>query len=215
MKNIDRLKKGWYLISGYFPVIFMLIFAMITYWLLQVTPRSDSEKRAEKSAHSVDYFMRQFEVTNYEKNGIIKSYIVGAYAEHFPDTDTIVIKNPKIYTQKKESLNNAQKTQGSAKEATSNADATLLELRGDVHLIKEEWKNKESTPVVMKLMSEHLIINSDTEKIISPEFIQIEKGEQKISANSMEYDNVHSHLLMLGNVRAVFQKQDTKKKGAN
>lgn len=187
-------------------MLFMLFFAMLTYWILQITPKATNRENRPPPKHEEDYFMKEFSLRMFEKNGDIKSYISGNYARHFPDTDTIEINEPKIYTQSINKQNKAQKTEGSALIATSNADATLVELKGKVVLLKQEVTGKDA-PMVTRISGEYLKINSDTEQISSPEPVEIEKGTEKIFANSMIYDNLERHLKLSGNVRVIFAKK--------
>ena len=90
--------------------------------------------------------------------------------------------------------------------ATSNADATLIELKGKVVLLKQDVTGKDA-PIITRISGEYLKINSDTEQISSPEPVEIEKGLQKIYANTMSYDNLDRHLKMSGNVRVIFGKK--------
>jgi lipopolysaccharide export system protein LptC len=205
MKNTKTIIGRWEALSGYIPVLFMLMFAMLTYWLLQITPKAITKENRPPPSHEEDYFMKDFSLRMFEKNGEIKTYIMGNYARHFPDTDTIEINEPKIYTQTNNRPNNTQKTEGSARIATSNAEATLIELKGKVVLLKQDVSGKEA-PVITRISGEYLKINSDTEQISSSEPVEIEKGLQKIYANSMSYDNLDRHLKMSGNVRVIFAK---------
>jgi len=203
MKKTNALRSNWESLSSYIPVLLMLAFAMMTYWLLQITPKASTKETQSAPVHEEDYFMSRFSVKTYEKNGQIKTYVLGNYARHFPDTDTIEIDGPRIYTQSTDKSNKSQKAEGSAKTASSNSDATEIELKGNVVLIKQDLV-KGGQPVVTRIAGEYLKINSDIEQISSTKPIEIEKGSQKMYANSMNYDNLDRHFIMSGNVRVVF-----------
>ena len=191
----------------------MLLFAMLTYWLLQITPNLKREEHIVQPVHEEDYFMKHLSLTTFEKNGRIKTYLMGNYARHYPDTDTIEIDDPQIYTQSFEKKDRSQKAEGTANKASSNADSTLIELRGNVVLIKKDQRNDGQEPVITKMVGEYLKINTDTEKISSNLPVEIQKGPQIIVGNAMEYDNVERRLKMAGNVRVIISKNEAQKKG--
>ena len=207
MKSIGGLRKNWEGLSGYIPVILMLLFAMLTYWLLQITPKITREENLSQPVHEEDYFMKQFSLTTFEKNGKVKTYLVGNYARHYPDTDTIEIERPQIFTQSFVKADRLQKSEGTAKTALSNTDSSEIELRGDVVLIKKDEMKDGSAPIITKISGEYLKINHEIEQISSTQPVEIQRGLQSITANSMTYDNLERHLIMSGRVRSVFVKK--------
>jgi len=207
MKSLNAFRKNWEGLSGYIPVIVMLLFAMLTYWLLQITPKASHKETQVQPVHEEDYFMKQFSLKTFEKNGQVKTYIVGNYARHYPDTDSVEIEGPRIYTQSDIKLHRLHKAQGSAQIATSNADASIVELKGNVIFIKEDVQSAGNKPEKTKMSGEYLKINSDVEQISSNQPIEIEKGSQKMYADAMSYDNLDRHLKLVGNVRVIFSKK--------
>ena len=207
MKGNKIFKPSWDRISAYLPVILMLIFAMFTYWLLQVTPKAIKKEGVLPLAHVEDYFMRGFAVTTYETNGEVKSHILGSYARHFADTDTTEIEDPRVYSQSHTSVSTAQRTLGTAKKATTNADASLIELRGDVELTKQDWSGAKALPNFLSMKSQYLKINSELESIYTNLPVQIDRGEQKITADSMQYNNLERRMQLVGNVKVTFAKK--------
>ena len=207
MKGIQIFKRSWDNLSGYLPVILMLIFAMFTYWLLQVTPKAIKKESVLPLAHVEDYFMRGFSVTTYEPNGEVKSHILGRYARHFADTDTTEIEGPRVYSQSHSNFSGVQRTQGTAKTATTNADASLIELRGDVELIKQDWSGTKVAPTFLSIKSQYLKINSEIEKIYTNLPVQIDRGLEKITADSMQYNKIDRRMQLVGNVKVTFAKK--------
>lgn len=205
MKALAILKRTWYSLGGYIPVLMMLLFAMLTYWLLQVTPRFTQSQNKRPLEHVEDYFMRGFEVTTYESNGEVRAHILGTYARHYADTDSIEIDSPFIYAQTKIKNSGFQKSQSTAKLGISNSDASQIELKGNVQFKKYDLAEKSVNPVVTKMLTEELKIDSDRERVSSNLPVRIEKSNQKMYADSMDYDNVQRHLSLRGNVRVTFE----------
>jgi len=207
MKAIQTLKRFWDTVSSYLPVLLMLIFAMFTYWLLQVTPKAIKKEVVLPRAHIEDYFMKGFAVTTYEPDGDIKAHILGRYARHFADTDNLEIEGPHLYGQSMSNTKSLQKSDAVANVAISNADATQIELKGNVELVKQDWSTTKSSPITLRIKSEYLQINSDLERVYSNLPVEITRGLQTISADSMEYDNLERHMHLSGNVKVVFGKK--------
>jgi lipopolysaccharide export system protein LptC len=205
MKVLVMIKKAWHTLSGYLPVIMMLLFAMLTYWLLQVTPHPIQSESKRPSVHSEDYFMRGFEVTTYDQSGDVRAHILGNYAKHYADTDSFEIEDPVIYAQTKFQTNGIQKSQTTAKLGISNADSSLIELKGQVILKKYDWIDKKINPDVTKMMAEYLKIDLDHELVTSNLPIRIEKEKQRMIGDSMDYDNLERRLSLRGNVRVIFE----------
>ncbi len=207
MKSTEVFRRNWEGLSSYIPVLLMLFFAMLTYWLLQITPKASIKENQSQPLHEEDYFMKKFSLTTFEKNGQVKTYVLGEYARHYPDTDTIEIDSPRLYTQSEERSHRHQKGEGTANLASSNFDASEIELKGNVVLIKQDLINVGEPPVLTKMKGEYLKINTDTEQVSSSQPVEIEKGLNKMYANTMNYDNVDRHFKMSGNVRVVFDKK--------
>jgi lipopolysaccharide export system protein LptC len=207
MRGLKIFVRLWESISAYLPVLLMLIFAMFTYWLLQITPKSVKKEQASAKLHVEDYFMKDFKVTTYKVNGEVKTQLVGQFARHFEDTDTFEIDQPRLYSQTIEPSGRKQKSEGVAKLAIGNSDASIIELKGDVIFNKEEFSSSKGEVIQTSLKSEYLKINSDLEEMNSNLPVQIERGHQKITGDSMSYNNLERHLIMSGHVKAIFDKK--------
>lgn len=182
----------------YLPVLLMGLLAMATYWLVRSTPAVEASRAVAPVQHLPDYFMRQFSVKTFDARGLLKSEITGAEAHHFPDTDTIEIDQVHI-----RSFNEGGGlTTASALRAISNSNASDVQLIGQALVERQasrDTRGKEQPALTFR--GEFLHAFMDTERVTSNKPVELTRGQDRFTANSMDYDNKDRVMLLTGRVR--------------
>ncbi|MBX3655660.1 MAG: LPS export ABC transporter periplasmic protein LptC [Ramlibacter sp.] len=190
----------WDRISIYLPIILMGVLALGTYWLVRNTPILGPAATEKAVTHEPDYFMRKFSVRSFDGTGRLKSEVFGAEAHHFPDTDTLEISQPRL-----RSINDKGVfTVATADRALSNADGSEVQLIGNAVVVREPATDAAGHAMPgMEFRGEFLHAFMETERIRSHKPVTLIRGNDRFTADSMDYDNLDRVMRLNGRVRGV------------
>jgi lipopolysaccharide export system protein LptC len=188
----------WDRVSLYLPVLLMGLLAMATYWLVRSTPPPNQPQAAVVPRHDPDYFMRKFAVKTYDASGQLKSEVSGGEARHFPDTDTLEIDQVHIRSFSPQ----GQLTVATAQRAIANGDGSEVQLIGSAQVVRAPVLGKDGqTQVGMSFAGEFLHAFMNSERIKSHKPVTLTRGNDRFTADSMDYDNLDRVMLLTGRVR--------------
>jgi lipopolysaccharide export system protein LptC len=195
---MNWVRTQWDRFSLYLPVLLMGMLAMATYWLVRSTPTPNQPQAAVAPRHEPDYFMRQFSVRTYDAQGQLKSEVRGTEARHFPDSDTLEIDQVHIRAVSSE----GQLTVATAQRAVTNGDGSEVQLIGDARVVRDPAPGKDGQmqPSV-SFASEFLHAFMNTERVKSHKPVTLTRGNDRFTADSMDFDNLDRVMLLNGRVR--------------
>ncbi len=193
-----KLRDWFDQITLYFPVLLMGLLALATYWLVRSTPRLEQHTPMATAQHQPDYFMHKFSVKTFDASGKLKSEVTGRDARHFPDTDTLEIEQVQI-----RSFNeNGDLTTATARQALANHDATEIQLIGQATIERKATRDKSGKEqAALTFKSEFLHAFMKTERVKSHKPVELTRGQDRFTANSLDYDNHDRIMLLTGRVR--------------
>ncbi len=196
------LRRGWERIAVYLPILLMGLMALGTYWLARNTPTQAGPEARRTATHDPDYVMRRFSVKTFDGGGRVKSEVYGTEARHFPDTDTLEIDQPRI-----RSVNSrGELTVATAKTALSNADGSEVQLIGDAVVTREAATDAQGhTRPRLEFRGEFLHVFANTERVKSHKPVDLTRGTDHFTAESLDYDNIEQVMELRGRVRGVLQ----------
>lgn len=196
------LRSGWERVAVYLPIILMGLMALGTYWLARNTPTLGPAEIQRAATHDPDYFMRRFSVKTFDASGRLKSEVHGSEARHYPDTDTLEIDQPRI-----RSFNaRGELTVATARRALSNADGSEVQLFGDAVITREATRDVQGhARPRMEFRGEFLHAFLDTERVKSHKPVELTRGTDRFTADSLEYDNLDQVMELRGRVRGVLE----------
>lgn len=190
-----RLVVLWDRLSLYLPVLAMGLLALLSYWVLRSSPSPEPPKPARAVTHHPDYFMRDFAVRSFAADGTLESEIFGREARHYPDTQTLEIDQARLHSTK---ANNAQ-TRGTAQKLSIDASNTRYLLQGQVKIVRNG--NARSGAPEMTFAGEELIIRTDEQTITATRPVVLTRGNDRLTANTLNYDEKQSMATLQGQVR--------------
>jgi lipopolysaccharide export system protein LptC len=195
------VRGGWERVAVYLPIILMGLMALGTYWLARNTPTLGPAEAQRALTHEPDYFMRRFSVKTFDAAGRIKSEVYGTEARHFPDTDTLEIDQPRI-----RSFNSrGELTVATAVKALSNGDGSEVQLFGDAVVTREATHAQGHERPRLEFKGEFLHVFANTERVKSHKPVELTRGNDRFTADSMDYDNVDQVMELRGRVHGVLQ----------
>lgn len=192
---IYRLRFAWERLSLYLPTLLMGVLALLTYWLLRSTPVFEKPAPDKPARHEPDYFAHQFSLKSFDPNGRLRSEIMGEQARHYRDDDTLEIDQVRIRSVD----NKGQVTLATARRALTNSDASQVQLIGDALVVREAIADRPR----MSLRSEFLHADLDTERVRTNKPVELVRGKDRFTADSMEFDNIEQLIDLSGRVRGM------------
>ncbi len=195
---IKLLRTVWERLSLYLPVILMGVLALGTYWLVRSTPLLLAPAPEAPVRHEPDYFMRKFSVKTFDGAGRLKSEVLGADARHYPDTDTLEIEFVRIRSFNQE----GRLTTATANRALTRGDASEVQLFGDARVVREAVMNTAGQPQPrMEFRGEFLHAFMDTERVTSHRPVELIRGRDHFTADTMDFDNLERVMQLKGRVK--------------
>ena len=190
------VRKVWDKASLYLPLIFMALFAMGTWWLVSNAPKSYRSSGPAVSADVPDYTMEQFAVHQFDRAGQLTSEITGTSALHLPANDTLEVAMLRTRNWNA----NGVVTTASARKGVSNSDASEVQLWEDA-VVRRSFAATGTTAKDLVLEGEFLHAWTNEEQLRSHLPVVMQRGSDRFTGNSMEYDNLSQVLVLKGRVK--------------
>jgi lipopolysaccharide export system protein LptC len=147
--------------------------------------------------HDPDYFMTGFAVKTFDASGRLRSEVLGDKVRHYPDTQWLEIDGIRIRSfDAKGTLTTATADRG-----LTNEDGSEVQLMGHALVVREAVAdaNNKASPR-MQYRSEFLHAFMNIEQIKSNKPVELMRGKDSFTADSMDFDNVTQVLQLNGRV---------------
>lgn len=193
------LRDAWERSLLYFPLISMGLLALGTYWLVRSTPPVSGPAAQKSVQHESDYFMENFSVRTFDATGRVRTEVWGAKARHYPDTQWLEIDVIRVRSFDKQ----GRLTTATAQHGLTNEDSSEVQLMGQAVVVREADTRKpgNNAPRV-EYRGEFLHAFMNTERVRSHKPVEFLRGQDRFSADSLDYDNVEQTLQLNGRVKA-------------
>lgn len=195
---IRLTRRVWDRLSIYLPLMLMGLLALGTYWLVRSTPLFEPDAPEQVQRRDPDYRIERFTMKTFDGNGRLKSEVFGEQARHYPHTDTLEIDQVRIRSYNLRGF----MTVATAKRAIANNDATEVQLMGDARVVRDATVDRSG--VVLPRVSfsgEFLHAFLDDERIKSHKPVELVRGGDRITAESLDYSSFDQVMEMRGRVR--------------
>ena len=201
--HLALIRQGWEQFSLYLPVALMGLLALGTWWLVRNAPAPLVPSVERPVVHQPDYFMKSFSVKSFDATGRLQSEVLGDEARHYPDTDTLEIDRVRMRAISPE----GRLTVATADRGLSNADGSEVQLFGNAIVTREPLPASPGAPQQPRLefRSEFLHAYTNTERVRSDKPVTLTRGNDRFTADGMDYDNLDQVLQLRGRVRGVLQ----------
>ena len=189
------LHLAWERLSLYLPVILMGMLALGTYWLVRNTPEASPVVPEAPVSRDPDYVMRKFSVRTFDQGGKLKSEVLGDQARHFPDRNVMEIEGARMRSYDASGL----LTTASAQRALAQGDGSTVQLWGDARVVQEAQAGRPR----MAFQGEQLQADADKHMVRATSPVELSRGKDRFTADSLEFDTRERVLVLNGRVRAV------------
>lgn len=191
-------KNIWERFLLYLPLAVMGLLALGTYWLVRVTPEAAGPVSERAASHDPDYFMQGFSVRTFDATGRIRTEVFGDKARHYPDTLWMEIDGIRIRSFDTQ----GRVTTATANRGLTNEDNSEVQLLGNAVVVREAEVSKRANAAPrMEYRGEFLHAFMTTEKVKSHKPVELLRGEDRFTAESLDFDNVEQVLELHGRVR--------------
>ncbi|TFY98150.1 LPS export ABC transporter periplasmic protein LptC [Ramlibacter rhizophilus] len=178
----------------------MALMALGSYWLVRNTPTFGPPPTPAAATHEPDYFMRRFAVRNFDAAGRLKSEIFGSEARHYPDTDTLEIDNPRVRAFNER----GELTVATARRGLTTGDGSQVQLFGNAVVTREASRDAQGRlQPQMRISGEHLHAFLDTDRLTSEQPVVLQRGEDRFTADRLNYQHGDRVLQLDGRVRGL------------
>ena len=191
-------KEAWERFLLYLPLAFMGLLALGSYWLVRTTPAVVTSDIPRPVRHDPDYFLEGFTLKTFDASGRIRSEVYGAKARHYPDTQWLEIDGIRI----RSFDDKGRLTTAHADHGLTNEDSSQVQLMGNAVVVREPEGGASGNAPRLEFRGEFLHAFMQTEVVKSHKPVQLLRGNDRLSADSLDYDNVEQRLQLKGRVRA-------------
>ena len=194
------LRDGFDRVTIYLPLILTAALALGTYWLVRNAPKLLEPAPKEAPVHEPDFFMRDFVVKSFLPSGELRSELFGKEGRHYPDNDTLEVDDVRFRSISDEGL----VMHGSAQRGLSNGDGTEIQLFGNAIVTRDAAVGANGTAIPrLEFRGDFLHVFTDTERVKSNKPVELTRGTDKFTSDSMDYDNATGIANLQGRVRGV------------
>ncbi len=196
--RLHRLRGAWDRVSTSLPVLLMALLALGTYLLARQTPGLSEPRAVSAPGSEPDYFLRNFSVKTFDAQGRLKSELFGTAGRHYPDTDTLELDQARMRAYNRR----GEPTVATARRALANGDGSQVQLFGDAVMVREAVTGPGGTVRPrLEIRSDFLHVFTETEQLRTDRPVQIVRGKDRFTADSLEFNNLDQQLTMQGRVR--------------
>ena len=193
-----RIREAWERFLLYLPFALMGVLALGTYWLVRSTPVPASPAPRQAERHEPDYYMEGFSVRTFDAAGSIRSEVLGSSARHYPDTPWLEIDAIRI----RSFDTRGRLTTASADRGLSTEDGSEVKLLGHASVVREAQSaaSAASSPR-LEYRGEFLHAFITTERVVSDQPVELLHGQDRFTADRLDYDQATRVLQLQGRVR--------------
>lgn len=194
---MNFFKDVWDRFLLYLPLALMALLALGTYWLVRSAAPSGVAPVKQVLSHDPDYFMGGFSVRTYDAVGRIRTELMGDQARHYPDTQLLEIDAIQVRSFDAQ----GRLTTATALHGVTNEDSSELQLFGNAIVVREaETSPSGKTTPRMEYRGEFLHAFMRTEQVKSHKPVVLLHGNDRFSADTLDFDNVEQVLQLRGRV---------------
>ena len=197
---METIRRALDSLALYLPGLVMAIFALGSWWLVRSLPTLLNDAPTKAVRQEPDYYLNQFSVQSFNSSGRLIKEISGKRAQHFPDSDTLEISDVVL-----QGVNpNGKRFNARADRALAKGDGSEMTLMGDV-LLTQHASSKHNGLSPIELRSQKLNTMTKEERLFSNVPVEIRRGQDVFTANSMRLNSQTGEYELTGKVRGVIQ----------
>jgi lipopolysaccharide export system protein LptC len=198
---MDRLRSLLDRLVKVLPGVLMTVFALGSWWLVRSLPSLFNEAPPKSVRLEPDYYLEKFSVRSFDTQGRLSRELSGSRAQHFADSDTLEVSQVRLRALSLE----GRLVNASADKALAKSDGTQMTLTGNVKLTQKADPQGKSAGPLLELRGDSVNAFPKDERMTSDVPIEIRRGSDVFSANSMQLNAKTGAYELNGKVRGLIQ----------
>jgi lipopolysaccharide export system protein LptC len=207
MNGLARLRRLLDRLTIYLPLILFALLALSSWWLVRSMPELLPQGIDKQLRQDPDYRLDQFTVKSFDASGRMVREVTGASATHFPATQALHIQDIRLFAENDEGVQiRAQAQQGISTETDQR-----FTLQGQARVTRTvaEARTTQRSALPMSLQGERLTVWTDEERLVSELPVELRRGQEVITAQTLNFDTRNGQYELQGRVRAVLPPRQT------
>ena len=186
-------------LSVYLPMIVMALLASGSWWLVRSAPELLMPAVNKAVREEPDYRLENFTVKSFDVSGRMTREVSGDKAQHYPASETLDIEQIRIYAENETGkILNARSRQGIATD-----DGKQVTLIGDASAIRQAF----DTSPQLELRGQRLVALPDDDRVVSSDPVQITRGRDMFTAQTMDFNTNTGEYLLKGRVQGTLNRK--------
>jgi lipopolysaccharide export system protein LptC len=194
MMGIRRLLDR---LALYLPAVLMALFALGSWWLVRSLPSLLAEPKAPQVRHEPDYFLSGFSVKSFDSTGRLTRELSGDRAQHFPDTDTLDIRQVQMRGQNQE----GKRVVANSDRAIAKGDGSRVTFIGNVQITQPASMKGDRPQADTELRSQEIQAFVKEERLVSQVPVEVRRGRDVFTAEQMSMNSKTGEYELNGKVR--------------
>lgn len=188
-------------LSTLFPLVIMLLLAMLTLWLSRTTGLG-SVGQESAANNEPDYIVERFSLTRFTESGVPRYVLSADKLVHLPQDDTSLLTRPFL----RQFHEGKPEVRMRAKRALVTAGGEVAHLHEEVEVLRPgepAHGTREATPDT-RVTTTYLRVLPDADRADTPEPVRIEQGESVLTGVGMDFDDRYQRVRLRSRVQASF-----------
>jgi lipopolysaccharide export system protein LptC len=207
MNGLARLRRLLDRLTIYLPLILFALLALSSWWLVRSMPELLPPGIDKKFRQDPDYRLDHFTVKSFDASGRMVREVTGASATHFPATQALHIQDIRVFAENDTGVQiRAQAQQGISTEADQR-----FSLQGQARVTRTAPGPSAARAATspLSLQGERLTFLTDEERLLSELPVELQRGNQVITAQTLNFDTRNGQYELQGRVRALLPPRQT------
>lgn len=190
-----RLRRTLDQLTVYLPLILFALLAMGSWWLVRSMPELLPPGIDKQLRQDPDYRLEKFTVKSFDAKGRMTREIAGQSATHFPASQELHIQDIRIFAENEVGT----RVQAQARQGVSRESEQQVTLSGDVLAVRAA----DSLGPRMTLKGQALTALLEEERLVSSIPVEIVRGGDVFTGQSMDFDTRNGQYAMQGQVKSI------------
>lgn len=190
-----RLRRSLDRLTIYLPLILFALLALGSWWLVRSMPELLPPGIDKQLRQDPDYRLEKFTVKSFDASGRMTREIAGQSATHFPASQELHIQGIRIFAENEVGT----RVQAQARQGISRETVQQVTLSGDVLAVRAA----DTLGPRMTLKGQALTALLEEERLVSTVPVEIVRGADVFTAQSVDFDTRHGLYAMQGQVKTI------------
>jgi lipopolysaccharide export system protein LptC len=201
MNGLERLRRLLDRLTIYLPLILFALLALSSWWLVRSMPELLPQQVDKQLRQDPDYRLDQFTVKSFDASGRMVREVAGATATHFPTTQALHIQNIEVFAENDKGI----KVRARAQQGIFTESDNRFTLQGQARMTRTAQAPSGGNPPTapLSLQGERLTVWMNEERLQSDLPVELRRGNEVITAQSLNFDTRSGQYELQGRVRAV------------